>query len=93
LAGATLNHLAHERMIPANLGQIGTVVVWITTLMLLIGMLYLVVNTWWIRRSLRKPPPPLDELLLPKLPGDTTIPGLEADETDAQPPAGSPGNA
>ncbi len=35
----------------------------ISTLMVVIGLFYLVVNAWWIRRSLRCPPPRLDELI------------------------------
>jgi len=31
--------------------------------LLLLGLLYLVVNCWWIRSSLRKPPPRLEELV------------------------------
>jgi hypothetical protein len=44
---------------------IGTVITSISTLMLLIGLAYLVVNAWWIRRSLRRPPPRLDQILRP----------------------------
>lgn len=42
---------------------IGTTVSSIGALMLLIGLAYLAVNTWWIRRSLRRPPPRLEEIL------------------------------
>jgi len=31
--------------------------------LLLLGLVYLLVNCWWIRSALRKPPPTLDELL------------------------------
>jgi hypothetical protein len=41
----------------------GTVVVWISTLMLVIGLIYLLVNAIWICTSLRRPPPTLQELL------------------------------
>jgi hypothetical protein len=41
----------------------GTVVLWISTLMLVIGLVYLLVNAIWICRSLRRPPPTLQELL------------------------------
>jgi len=33
------------------------------SLLLLIGLGYMVVNTWWVRQSLRKPPPKLGELI------------------------------
>ncbi len=42
---------------------VGSVVIWISALMLVIGLLYLAVNAWWIRRSLLAPPPTLRELL------------------------------
>ncbi len=44
---------------------VGTVVTWISALMLVIGLLYLLANAWWIRRALRKPPPSLRELFAP----------------------------
>jgi hypothetical protein len=53
------------------------VVLWMSTLMVVIGLGYLVLNAWWIRRTLRRPPPPLDELLMPKLATDTVIPDQE----------------
>ena len=55
------------RVISGSAGQaiIGAVVASMSTLMLLIGLLYLVVNAWWIRRSLRRPPPGFDEVLGP----------------------------
>ena len=40
------------------------VLVSVSMLMLVIGLAYLVVNAWWIRSSLRKPPQPLEELLM-----------------------------
>jgi hypothetical protein len=45
------------------LATFGTIMIWISTLMLVIGLAYLLVNAWWIRRSLRQPPPTLRELL------------------------------
>jgi hypothetical protein len=47
----------------AVLSTFGTIMIWISTLMLVIGLGYLVVNAWWIRRSLRQPPPTLRVLL------------------------------
>ncbi|MHC4102694.1 MAG: hypothetical protein ACYS15_19415 [Planctomycetota bacterium] len=44
----------------------GTVIIIVSTLMLVVGLVYLVVNAWWIRRALRCPPPPLDEILRPQ---------------------------
>jgi hypothetical protein len=62
--GETLRILA-EPLHLENLRTIGSVVVWISSLMLVIGLVYLLVNAWWIRRSLRRPPPTLAELLGP----------------------------
>lgn len=42
------------------------VVTWMSVLMLLIGLGYLVVNGWWIRKSLCKPPPKLRTILSPR---------------------------
>ena len=47
----------------APLATLGTVITAISALMLVIGLLYMVVNAWWIRRSLRRPPPSWDEIL------------------------------
>ncbi len=44
---------------------VGMVISSISAFMLLIGLFYLVVNAWWIRRSLRRPPPSLDQILGP----------------------------
>jgi hypothetical protein len=44
---------------------LGTTIVAASTLMLMIGAAYLVVNAWWIRTALRKPPPTLASLLAP----------------------------
>ena len=47
------------------LAALGIVISSICTLMVVIGLAYLVVNAWWIRRSLRCPPPQLQEVLGP----------------------------
>ena len=46
-----------------GLATLGAVISLISTLMLLIGLTYLVVNVSWIRRSLHRPPPELSEIL------------------------------
>lgn len=51
--------------------NVGTVILAISYLMFVIGMVYLFVNTLWIRKTLRKQPLSLDELLVPSLPADT----------------------
>jgi hypothetical protein len=57
--------------------MLSNVVLWMCTLMAVIGLGYMVLNAWWIRRSLRRPPPPLDEVLMPKLAMNTVIPDRE----------------
>jgi hypothetical protein len=47
------------------LAVMGTVIVWVSMLMLFIGMLYLLINAIWIRQALRYPPPKLETLLTP----------------------------
>lgn len=54
----------------AALDTLGMVVGWISTLMLIVGMCYLLVNASWIRTALRRPPPTLDELLGTPLAGE-----------------------
>jgi hypothetical protein len=58
--------------------------------MAVIGLAYLVINAWWIRQSLRQPPPSLGELVLPVLPPDTHVPGTEPEEDDEAPTPGQP---
>ncbi len=57
----------------------GTILFSASGLMIIIGLLYMVGNAWWIRADLRRPPPVLDQLLLPNLPRDTRVPGVEDD--------------
>lgn len=52
--------------------------------LLLLGLVYLIVNCWWIRSSLRKPPPRLEELVR----GATDQPGPTL--TKAIDPSGPP---
>ncbi len=46
-----------------SLAQWAGFATWAAMIMLLIGLSYLLANAWWIRRSLRQPPPTLGELL------------------------------
>jgi hypothetical protein len=77
MLGTALQHLAHDGVLPRGWDYIGRVVLWICTFMILIGLGYLMVNAWWIRSALRKPPPPMDQVLLPPVPVDTWIPDRE----------------
>ncbi|MCA9286485.1 MAG: hypothetical protein KDA22_14770 [Phycisphaerales bacterium] len=47
------------------LETVGHAVALASILLFLIGLLYLVVNCWWIRSSLRSPPPRLSDLVAP----------------------------
>lgn len=58
----------------ADVETLATVAMGVCGLMLAIGLLYLVVNTWWIRIALHQPPPSFDELLAPRLPPDASVP-------------------
>ena len=37
-------------------------------LMVVIGLAYMVLNAWWIRSAIRRPPPTLEQLLTPEPP-------------------------
>jgi hypothetical protein len=77
LIGAAVRQLAVTKFIPGDWLFIGSVIFWASTFMLVIGLGYMVVNAWWIRMALRRPPPPMDQVLLPILPPDTRIPDHE----------------
>lgn len=77
LIGQACRHLAAHRFISHNFIFIGSTVLWASTLMLVIGLVYLSVNAWWIRTALRKPAPPVDQVLLPVVAPDTHIPDHE----------------
>lgn len=66
--GALMRVLGPIEPLPDWLSVFGAVIVWICGFMILIGQAYLVVNAWWIRRALHRPPPRLDDLLA--LPGE-----------------------
>lgn len=44
--------------------MLSTLVLWAAHFMVVVGLGYLVVNAWWIRQALRKPPPPLSRVLV-----------------------------
>jgi hypothetical protein len=48
-----------------GISTIGTIIAAACLVMLAIGQTYLLVNAWWVRQSLRHPPPKLEELLAP----------------------------
>ncbi|MFO0872780.1 MAG: hypothetical protein U0575_02250 [Phycisphaerales bacterium] len=67
VAGATgnlVNAFGIWKSVPW-LEAVGATIFGASTLLLLLGLVYLLVNCWWIRSSLRKPPPTWDELLTP----------------------------
>lgn len=61
--GQALHLMAPAASAPRGLHTLGTVLTGISVLMLLIGLSYLVVNAWWIRRSLRSPAPGWEQIL------------------------------
>jgi hypothetical protein len=81
MIAALVRHLTYYTWVTGELRgglrTLGTVVLWISTFMVLVGLAYLVVNAWWIRQSLCRPAPPLDQVLMPKLSDDTWIPDRE----------------
>lgn len=64
-AGGRLTQLINWSVIGGStaLAGMSQVLVAISWLMLVIGLAYLLVNAWWIRTSLRRPPPALEEII------------------------------
>jgi hypothetical protein len=62
--GTVMQTLAQLQYGPATMETYGKVLVWASALMLLIGIVYMLINTLWIFRSLIAPPPPLHSILL-----------------------------
>ncbi len=77
---------AGERLGVGMLEFLGQLVAWVSLLMVLIGLAYMVVNAVWIQRALLRPPPTLAELL-----GGETHAARDAD--DATSSAGGGGHA
>lgn len=81
MLGSLIAHLSRFSWFPVSwrfsVQTIGRVLAAVGMLMVLIGLAYLVVNAWAIRNALRKPPPALDEVLLPRMPNDTWLPDRE----------------
>jgi hypothetical protein len=71
--GAILSILARHDILPAPIGATGSVVKWVCVFMLLIGLMYLVMNAWWIRREIRAPRPGLDDVCKVPLPDQTVV--------------------
>ncbi len=51
----------------------GATLLWIGGLMLIIGLGYLVMNAWWVRKALYRPSPWYGQLLMPPLPQQTIL--------------------
>lgn len=56
-----------------NLATIGTVITWISASMLYLGLIYLLVNAWWIRGAIIRPSRTLKDLLGESMPTDEEI--------------------
>jgi hypothetical protein len=81
--GALVQWLTARLDGPGWLFEMGKTVLSVSSLMLLIGLLYLLLTAWGIRTALIRPPPTIDELLVPALPADTHVPEIDAGEPDA----------
>ena len=81
MLGDLLSHLSRFEWFPTSwrfaVQTLGRVVLAMSMFMILIGLAYLVVNAWSIRKALRRPPPAMDEVLLPQMPNDTWVPDRE----------------
>lgn len=53
-----------------NLATIGTVITWISASMLYLGLIYLMMNAWWIRNAIIRPSRTLEDLLGKSMPTD-----------------------
>jgi hypothetical protein len=78
--GSLVRILAAQIGVLAPAATIGTIIVWVAMLMLVIGQTYLLVNVWWIRQSLRHPPPRLEDLVA----GSLARPGQAPDGAHVQ---------
>ncbi len=63
VAGDAVGRLVELVAQSVDFQQLGRVITRVSDLMLLVGLIYLAVNAGWIRRSLRKPAPSLEEVL------------------------------
>ena len=62
-AARAMNFVLGEYFGARHLEYIWSAATAIATLMVVVGLAYLVMNAWWIRRSLRCPPPSLEQIL------------------------------
>ena len=62
-----------------DLATIGTVITWISSAMLYLGLVYLFMNSCWIRNAIIRPSRTLEELL-----GKTVSPDEEAEPTPTE---------
>lgn len=74
---AMLHYFARMQWLPRMWINLSRMAMWASHFMVLIGLAYMLVNAWWIRQALRKPPPAVDQVLAPNLPPDTWIPDRE----------------
>jgi hypothetical protein len=81
MLGNLIDHASHATWLAApwrlTVHTIGSALLAMSMFMLVVGLAYLVANAWWIRQALLRPPPALDEVLLPRMPNDTWLPDRE----------------
>jgi hypothetical protein len=89
--GSMIRYLGTFDFMDQRAMTIGTIIVWVSMVMLVIGLSYLLINAWWIREALRRPPPRLVELLrpVPEAPATIAPPGSESNDaaTEGRSPA------
>ncbi len=81
MIGVLTIHLARFEWFPGGwrygVQTTGRVLAGVSLFMTLIGMGYLVANACSIRAALRRPPPALDQVLMPRMPNETWVPDRE----------------
>lgn len=81
MVGVLIIHLTRFEWFPGSwrygMQMVGRVLAGASLFMILIGMAYLVANAWSIRAALRRPPPAIDQVLMPRMPNDTWVPDRE----------------
>lgn len=84
VASSDAIHLMHEAgMLGENAVLVGAIVQWVCSFLLMLGLVYLVGNAWIIRQSIARPPRSLDELLMPDVPPDVHLFGVEEEPGEA----------
>lgn len=76
-SGEGISLLCSADLLSAAWPITGAILRWVCGFMLILGLVYLTVNAWWIRRSMIRPSRSLDELLMPELEDEVEVPRKE----------------